>query len=161
MEFGARALGNRSILADPTKQDVVRLINDMVKKRDFWMPFAPAMLAERSNEYVRNPKSVDAPYMILAFDTTARSGDLEAAVQPYDRTARPQFVHRRHNPEFHRLLCGFADRTGRGVLLNTSFNLHGAPIVSSVSDAVEVLRNSGLTCLAIPGFLVRKPAASP
>lgn len=161
MEFGARALGNRSILADPTKPDVVRLINDMVKKRDFWMPFAPAMLAERSHEYVRNPKSVDAPYMILAFDTTARSGDLEAAVQPYDRTARPQFVHRGHNPEFHRLLCGFADRTGRGVLLNTSFNLHGAPIVSSVSDAVEVLRNSGLTCLAIPGFLVRKPAASP
>ncbi len=160
MEFGARALGNRSILADPTKPDVVRIINDMVKKRDFWMPFAPAMLAERSDEYVRNPKSIDAPYMILAFDTTARSGDLEAAVQPYDRTARPQFVHQRHNPEFHRLLCGFADRTGRGVLLNTSFNLHGAPIVSSVADAVEVLRNSGLTCLAIPGFLVRKSAGS-
>jgi carbamoyltransferase len=69
-------------------------------------------------------------------------------------------VHRRHNPEFHRLLCDFADRTGRGVILNTSFNLHGAPIVSSVSDAVEVLRNSGLSCLAIPGFLVRKPAAA-
>jgi carbamoyltransferase len=160
MEFGARALGNRSILADPTKRDVVRLINDMVKKRDFWMPFAPAMLAERSHEYVKNPKSVDAPYMIMAFDTTARSGDLEAAVQPYDRTARPQFVHREHNPEFHRLLCGFAARTGRGVVLNTSFNLHGAPIVSSVTDAVEVLRNSGLSCLAIPGFLVRKPAAA-
>jgi len=157
MEFGARALGNRSILADPTKKDVVRVINDMVKKRDFWMPFAPAMLAERSHEYVRNPKSVDAPYMILAFHTTPRFGDLEAAVQPYDKTARPQFVHRDHNPDFHRLLCGFADRTGRGVLLNTSFNLHGAPIVASAGDAVEVLRNSGLNCLAVAGFLIRKP----
>jgi carbamoyltransferase len=160
MEFGARALGNRSILADPTKKDVVRLINDMVKKRDFWMPFAPAMLAERSDEYVQNPKSVDAPYMILAFDSTSRSADLEAAVQPYDRSARPQFVHRAHNPEFHRLICGFADRTGRAVLLNTSFNLHGAPIVSSVADAVEVLRNSGLNYLAVPGFLIRKPAVA-
>lgn len=161
MEFGARALGNRSILADPTKKDVVRLINDMVKKRDFWMPFAPAMLAERSHEYVQNPKSVDAPYMIMALDSTARSAELEAAVQPYDRTARPQFVHRAHNPAFHRLLCGFADRTGRAVVLNTSFNLHGAPIVSSVADAVEVLRNSGLHYLAVPGFLVRKPGAAP
>ena len=161
MEFGARALGNRSILADPTKKDVVRLINDMVKKRDFWMPFAPAMLAERSHEYVQNPKSVDAPYMIMAFDTTSRSADLEAAVQPYDRSARPQFVHRSHNLEFHRLLCGFADRTGRGVVLNTSFNLHGAPIVSSVADAVEVLRNSGLNYLAVPGYLIRKPAGAP
>jgi carbamoyltransferase len=160
MEFGARALGNRSILADPTKKDVVRLINDMVKKRDFWMPFAPAMLAERSHEYVRNPKSVDAPYMILALETTGRSADLEAAVQPYDRSARPQFVHRAHNSEFHRLICGFADRTGRGVLLNTSFNLHGAPIVSSVADAVEVLRNSGLNYLAVPGYLIRKPAVA-
>lgn len=157
MEFGARALGNRSILADPTKRDVVRLINDMVKKRDFWMPFAPAMLAERSDEYVRNPKSVDSPYMIMALHTTSRDADLEAAVQPYDRTARPQFVHRAHNPEFHRLLSRFAERTGRGVLLNTSFNLHGAPIVSSAEDAVEVLRNSGLHWLALPGALIRKP----
>ncbi len=160
MEFGARALGNRSILADPTQKDVVRLINDMVKKRDFWMPFAPAMLAERSHEYVQNPKAVDAPYMILAMETTSRSAELEAAVQPYDRSARPQFVHRAHNPEFHRLLCGFADRTGRAVLLNTSFNLHGAPIVTSVADAVEVLRNSGLNYLAVPGYLIRKPAAA-
>jgi carbamoyltransferase len=69
-------------------------------------------------------------------------------------------VHRAHNSEFHRLICGFADRTGRGVLLNSSFNLHGAPIVSSVADAVEVLRNSGLNYLAVPGYLIRKPAVA-
>lgn len=158
MEFGARALGNRSILADPTRGDVVRIINDMIKNRDFWMPFAPAMLAERSDEYVVNPKGMDAPYMIMTFDTTDKVDDFPAGVQPYDRSARPQFVHKEQNPRFHRLISRFAERTGRAVVLNTSFNLHGFPIVSSAADAVDVLERSGLENLAVSNYLIRKAA---
>jgi carbamoyltransferase len=159
-EFGARALGNRSILADPTKKEVIRIINDMIKKRDFWMPFAPAMLAERSDEYVVNPKRMDAPWMIMTFAATDRLDEFPAGVQPYDRTARPQFVHAEHNPAFHRIISRFREKTGRGVVLNTSFNLHGLPIVSSAADAVEVLEQSGLPILAVGRWLVRKPDAA-
>ncbi len=156
MEFGARALGNRSILADPTRDDVVRIINDMIKNRDFWMPFAPAMMAERSDEYIINPKGMDSPYMIMTFDTTDKVDEFPAGVQPYDRSARPQFVHQEQNPRFHRLISRFAERTGRAVVLNTSFNLHGFPIVSSAADAVEVLEKSGLENLAVSNYLIRK-----
>jgi len=97
-EFGARALGNRSILADPTKTHVIREINDMIKCRDFWMPFAPSMLPEASKEYLINKKIVEAPYMIMAFDTTEKRTDLTAALHPYDYTARPQVVTKEMNP---------------------------------------------------------------
>ena len=157
MEFGARSLGNRSILADPTKKEVVRIINDMIKNRDFWMPFAPAMLAEKSDEYVLNPKRMDAPYMIMTFRSTDKVDEFPAGVQPYDNSARPQFVHQDHNPRFHRIISRFAQETGRAVILNTSFNLHGFPIVSSAADAVEVLEKSGLGNLAIGRYLIRKP----
>jgi carbamoyltransferase len=160
MEFGARALGNRSILADPTRKDVIRIINDMIKNRDFWMPFAPAMLAERSDEYVVNPKRMDAPYMIMTFPTTGKVDEFPAGVQPYDHSARPQFVHREQNPDFHRIISKFAERTGRAVVLNTSFNLHGYPIVASARDAVEVLENSGLVNLAVGRYFLRKPDAA-
>jgi carbamoyltransferase len=157
MEFGARSLGNRSILADPTKKEVVRVINDMIKNRDFWMPFAPAMLAERSDEYVVNPKHMDAPYMIMTFGSTDKVDEFPAGVQPYDLSARPQFVHREHNPRFHRIISQFAEKTGRAVVLNTSFNLHGFPIVSSAANAVDVLEKSGLNNLALGRYLIRKP----
>ncbi|WP_052667092.1 carbamoyltransferase C-terminal domain-containing protein [Nitriliruptor alkaliphilus] len=155
MEFGARALGNRSILADPTRPDVVRIINDMIKSRDFWMPFAPAILAEESDDYIDNPRGMVAPYMIMTFDSK-RPEDFPAAIQPYDRTARPQIVYREHNPDLHRLISGFRDKTGRAVVLNTSFNLHGYPIVSSAADAVSVLRSSGLRHLAVGNHLISK-----
>lgn len=156
MEFGARSLGNRSILADPTKPEVVRIINDMVKNRDFWMPFAPSVLEECVDDYVVNPKRVPAPYMILSFDTTHRAADLAAAIHPYDRTARPHVVRREWNPDYHRLLAKFREHTGRGAILNTSFNLHGFPIACSPEDALEVLRNSGLEHLLLGHFLVHK-----
>jgi carbamoyltransferase len=155
MEFGARALGNRSILADPTRKDVVRIINDMIKSRDFWMPFAPAILAEHSDEYLENPRGMPAPYMIITFDTK-RPDDFPAAIQPYDRTARPQVVYQEHNPDLHRLISRFHERTGRAVVLNTSFNLHGFPIVASAADAVGVLESSGLEHLAVGNYLVSK-----
>jgi carbamoyltransferase len=156
MEFGARALGNRSILADATTPGIVKVINDMIKNRDFWMPFAPSILEERGHDYLVNPKGVEAPYMIMSFDTTDKVGDLAAAVHPYDNTARPQLVKKDWNPDYHRLLKEYEKLTGRGGVLNTSFNLHGYPIVCSPEDAVDVFLRSGMTHLAIGSFLATK-----
>jgi carbamoyltransferase len=155
-EFGARALGNRSIMGDPCRDGVIREINDMIKSRDFWMPFAPSMVPEAAEQYLINKKKIDAPYMILAFDTTEDRGDLPAALHPYDFTARPQVVTKQMNPDYHRLIQEFRKRTGRGVILNTSFNLHGFPIVDTPEDAIDVLKNSGLRYLALGNYIVRK-----
>jgi carbamoyltransferase len=159
-EFGARALGNRSILADASRPDAVRVINDMIKSRDFWMPFAPAILDERASDYLINPKGLESPYMILSFDTTERRGDLQAAIHASDFTARPEIVYEDWNPSFHRVLKHYDARTGRGGLLNTSFNLHGFPIVNSPEDAVDVLQRSGLRHLALGPYLVTKAEAA-
>ncbi len=156
MEFGARALGNRSILADPTRPEVVRVINDIIKSRDFWMPFAPSILDECVLYYIVNPKNIPSPYMILSFDTTAKGIDLRAAIHPYDMTARPQVVYNNWNPDYYRLLKEFHKKTGRGVILNTSFNLHGYPIVMTANDALDVLDKSGLKYLALGNLLISK-----
>jgi carbamoyltransferase len=156
MEFGARSLGNRAILADPTRPEVIRIINEMVKSRDFWMPFAPSVLEECAGDYLVNPKRVPAPYMILSFDTTERVAEIAAAIHPYDRSVRPQVVSRVSNPGYHHLISEFRRRTGRGAILNTSFNLHGFPIANTPEDGLEVLRNSGLQHLLLGHFLVHK-----
>lgn len=155
-EFGARALGNRSILAAPSDPAVVRVINEAIKSRDFWMPFAPSVLEERASDYLVNPKGARAPYMILSFDTTERRHEIRAAIHPFDFTVRPQEVSFAWNPEYHALLKEFQRRTGISAVLNTSFNLHGYPIVSSPEDALEVFDRSGLTHLAIENWLVEK-----
>jgi carbamoyltransferase len=157
-EFGARALGNRSILADAARPEVVRVVNEMIKSRDFWMPFAPAILPERAADYLVNPKDLPAPYMVLSFDTTPLGEELRAALHPYDATARPAVVPRAWNPAFYRLLKAFERETGRGGILNTSFNLHGAPMVDSPDDALDVLESSGLKFLAMGRWLVAKPS---
>lgn len=155
-EFGARAMGNRSILADPAQPDVVKVINDAIKSRDFWMPFAPSVLDRREKDYVVNSKNIPAPYMIIAFDSTERVSEFRAACHPYDLTIRPQVVFREWNPSYYDLLEKFESITGRGIILNTSFNLHGYPIVSRPQDALHVLDQSGLNWLAIGNFLLRK-----
>jgi carbamoyltransferase len=155
-EFGARALGNRSILADPSKPEVIKLINDAIKSRDFWMPFAPSVLDRREADYSVNPKKIPAPYMIMAFDSTDRIDEFRAACHPYDLTIRPQAVYRDWNPGYYALLEAFEAMTGRGIFLNTSFNLHGYPIVSHPRDALHVLDESGLRNLAIGSYLVQK-----
>ena len=155
-EFGARSLGNRSILADPRNTEVVREINEAIKARDFWMPFCPSVLAERSPDYLVNPKGVRAPYMILSFDTTERWTEFRAGLHPFDRTARPQEVSAEWNPDYHALIEEFQRLTGVGAVLNTSFNLHGFPIVSRPEGALDVLDRSGLRHLAIGNWLVSK-----
>jgi carbamoyltransferase len=154
-EFGARALGNRSLLANPRNAAVVPMINKAIKSRDFWMPFAPSVLAEEAHRYVDNPKGLEAPYMILAFDSKSMS-DVIAACHPEDGTIRPQVVTREMNPEYHALLKAFGDRSGTYALLNTSFNLHGEPIVSKPLDALDVLTRSGLRHLALGPYLIQK-----
>jgi carbamoyltransferase len=156
-EFGARALGNRSLLADPSNTDLVRVINSMIKSRDFWMPFATSMTDHQAASCLVNPKGIDAPYMVLTFDSTDRISDFKAGAHPYDRTVRPQVVHREWNPSYYRLIEEFERISGRrGGVLNTSFNLHGHPLVSSPEDALDVFARSGLKYLAIEDYLVSK-----
>lgn len=157
MEFGARALGNRSILADPKNGDVVRVINRMVKKRDFWMPFAPIMLSERQHDYIQNPKNLKSPYMMMTFDSKeATYRDMIAAVHNADLTCRAQLLEPDQNPEVRAILKAFEAKTGRGVVLNTSFNLHGYPIVRTAEDALHVFDSSGLEHIQIGPFLLHK-----
>jgi carbamoyltransferase len=157
MEFGARALGNRSILANPSDPRVVGLINRMIKNRDFWMPFAPTVLAERAGDYLVNPKGFASPYMMLAMPTRPAARDaLAAAIHPHDATARPQILEKAWNPEYHAVISEFQRRTGVGAVLNTSFNLHGEPIVGGAADAVDTFERSGLPHLAIGHWLLSK-----
>lgn len=156
-EFGARALGNRSILADPRNVEAVQKINEKVKSRDFWMPFAPSILEERATDYLVNPKNLSAPYMTIAFETTPLAHrDLRAALHQADLTCRPQVVNQIINPHYHKLTQSFEKLTGVGGLLNTSFNIHGEPIVQTVQDAVDVFERSGLDALIVGEYFVEK-----
>lgn len=156
MEFGARALGNRSILADPSNQDCIRIINMMVKKRDFWMPFAPVIPAEEQHIYINNPKGISSPYMMLSFDTTNKRSEFMSGVHNADLTARAQILEESYNPKYYNIIREFKGLTGHAVLLNTSFNLHGYPVVNGPSDALWVMENSGLECLALEDYLITK-----
>jgi carbamoyltransferase len=149
-EFGARALGNRSILANPSRREAVRKINEAIKNRDFWMPFAISILEEYQHEYLHNPKQLESPFMAMSFDTrTERYADIEAGTHPYDNTVRPQFVSRERTPEYYRLISEFHKLSGIPALLNTSFNLHGEPIVDTINDALRTFELSGLDHLLI------------
>ena len=160
-EFGPRALGNRSILCRADDLGAARRVNRMIKLRDFWMPFAPTVLAEAAARYLVNPKGLDAPYMVLAQDTTAEGRRaLAAAIHPQDFTARPQVLGRDQNPQYHRLIEACAELTGVPALLNTSFNLHGEPMVLSAADALSTFRRSGLGHLALGPYLISKVSAA-
>jgi carbamoyltransferase len=158
MEFGARALGNRSILARGASLNNVRKINAAIKMRDFWMPFAASMLAERSGDYIDNPTQTPAPYMVLAFPSTPlAASELIAGLHPFDLSCRPQVVEREWNPKFHRLLKCYEELTGVGAVLNTSFNLHGDPLVCAPAEAIETYRQSSLDVLTIEDYVIWDP----
>lgn len=157
MEFGARALGNRSILADPRSTSVIRKINSQIKNRDFWMPFTPSMLPVAAKRYLDNPKGFRFPYMSVACETTQEGRDaLAGALHPADLTARPQIVERELNPDYFDLLGAFQNITGVGALLNTSLNLHGYPIARTALDAANVFENSDLDGLLLGSTLVTR-----
>lgn len=158
-EWGARALGNRSILANPSSRENVQLINEMIKGRDFWMPFATSILAEYQAEYLVNDESYQAPYMAITFNTKPRAAkELLAALHPYDLTSRPQMVTPEANSEYHQLISHFHTLTGIGGVLNTSFNLHGEPNVEYPIDALRTFEHSGLPHLALGNYLISKPS---
>lgn len=155
-EFGARALGNRSILADPRNPRVVDLINNMIKKRDFWMPFACAVLPEEKDRYIKDYGKIKAQYMIMAFPGGPEVDQVYAGSHPKDRSIRPQVIERESNPLFYDTIKTFKKLTGAGAVLNTSFNLHGYPLVGSPCEALEVFGESGLQILAFENFIISK-----
>jgi carbamoyltransferase len=135
----------------------VERLNNKIKCRDFWMPFAPSILSEEVSRYVINGKNTFAPYMAITFDSTPLARDhFPAAVHPRDFTMRPQVVTKDWNPQYHAILSAFMKRTGVGGVLNTSFNLHGEPNVSAPEDAIKTVRNSGLDYVVIGKVLFRK-----
>lgn len=157
MEWGARALGNRSILMDPRRIDLVRKLNEQIKSRDFWMPFAASILDDYERSYIVNAKKINAEFMILGFDTTHRGkSDLVAAIHPYDFTCRPQIVKKETNPHYYNLIKYFEQETGVGAILNTSFNLHGEPIVCTSGDAISTFERCNLEYLALGDYLIWK-----
>ena len=160
MEFGARALGNRSILANPSDFANLNTINEAIKCRDFWMPFTPSILEEEMPRYIQNHNRIFAPYMCITFDSTQEARrDLKAALHPKDFTVRPQCVIKDWNPDYHEIISEFKKLTGIGGVLNTSFNLHGEPNVCSPADAIYTLDNSGLNYLAMGRYLLSKRAS--
>ncbi len=157
-EFGARALGNRSLLADPRHYDIVKIINEKIKNRDFWMPFASTILEKRASDYlVGYKKQCGAPSMTLAFETTPLAHrEMPAALHPADLTCRPQVLRQGENPAYEGIITAFEKMTGVGALLNTSFNLHGEPMVQTAADAYRVFRLSGIDGLLLNDTLLLK-----
>lgn len=157
MEWGARALGNRSILMDPSRIDLKQQLNEQIKSRDFWMPFAATILDERQKDYIINPKNIKAYFMAIGFDTTPKGKkDLAAAIHPSDLTCRPQILRKEDNPDYYKLIKYFEGLTGIGGVLNTSFNYHGEPIVCSPENALHTFKVTDLKYLALGNFLISK-----
>ncbi|HXZ12688.1 MAG TPA: carbamoyltransferase C-terminal domain-containing protein [Candidatus Sulfotelmatobacter sp.] len=154
MEFGPRALGSRSILADPRVPEMNAKVNNAVKFREWWRPFAPSLLAEAAAEYLES--ATDSPFMILTAQVRPEKRGVIPAVTHVDGSARPQTVERDVNPLYWRLINEFGKRTGVPVVMNTSFNLRGEPIVCSPTDAVRTFFSSGMDALVIGSFVVEK-----
>lgn len=158
MEWGARALGNRSIVANPSRTENLRDLNIAIKMRDFWMPFAPSILWEDRQKYgvYKKPEN-DAYLMTIGFDSTELAQEhLKAAVHPYDLSMRPQYVRDDYNPKYHKMISNFKEITGISGVLNTSFNLHGMPIVNDTEDAIYTLHNSDLDFVTVNDYLIWK-----
>ncbi|KOX30115.1 nodulation protein [Saccharothrix sp. NRRL B-16348] len=155
LEAGPRALGQRSILADPRAVEQRDRVNAVIKQREAWRPFGPAMLASAAPRYLAS-EAVDSRFMTMAFRATDELRRDAPATVHTDGTTRVQLVHRDANPRFHRLLTGFEALTGVPVLLNTSFNVRGEPIVSGVEDALRTFWATGLDVLVLGDLVVRK-----
>jgi len=154
MEFGPRALGHRSILADPRDPEMNTKVNNAVKFREWWRPFAPSMLREVVAEYLEH--ACDSPFMILTNPVRAEKRGVIPSVTHVDGSARPQTVERDINPLYWDLINEFGKRTGVPVLMNTSFNLRGEAIVNTPTDAIRTFFSSGMDALVMGSYLVEK-----
>ena len=154
MEIGPRALGNRSILADPTRPDMKDKINAEVKHREAYRPFAPSIPVECAKEYF--DINVEAPFMLKVCDVLPDKQHCVPAITHVDGSARVQTVRREINPLYHELMMEFGKRSGVPVVLNTSFNVMGEPIVESPMDAIRCFFSTGLDKLVIGNYLISK-----
>ena len=154
MEFGPRALGARSILADPRDPEMNAKVNNAVKFREWWRPFAPSFKKENAGEYLES--ATDSPFMILTAQVRPGKRAVIPSVTHVDGSARPQTVEKEVNPLYWRLIDGFGRRTGVPVVMNTSFNLRGEAIVNTPTDAVRTFFSSGMDYLVIGNFVVEK-----
>jgi carbamoyltransferase len=154
MEFGPRALGNRSILADPRRPEMLDEVNLRIKYRESFRPFAPSVLEERAAEIFEFDHP--SPYMLLVAPVRSNRRSSVPAITHVDGSARIQTVNRRQNPRYYGLLEAFALQTGCPLLLNTSFNVRGEPIVESPSDAYNCFMRTGMDLLVIGSHVLRK-----
>lgn len=160
-EFGPRALGNRSILADPRPVENKQRINEMVKKREQYRPFAPSVLEERIADFFKvTQRQADFPFMIFVLQVHEHARRLLGAITHVDGTARVQSVSRKTNSLYWDLIKEFENITGIPILLNTSFNNNSEPIVDSVDDAVGCFLTTGLDYLVVGNYLVTKNTLS-
>jgi carbamoyltransferase len=160
MEMGPRALGARSILASPTSTALRDRLNETVKGREPFRPFAPSVTAAAADRYFEIPDRTAAPYMVVTYPVRAEVRPAIPGVVHVDGTARAQVVRPEDNPSYHEVLRAFEARTGVPVLLNTSFNRAGEPIVCSARDAVACFLRSGLDALAIGDFWVERAGST-
>jgi carbamoyltransferase len=159
-EWGPRALGNRSILADPRRAEMKQIVNTKIKFREPFRPFAPVVLEEQAEEYYAGltdaRRHYPVRYMLMVFPVQKDKQALLPAVTHTGGTGRIQTIRREWNPLYYRVVERFAEETGVPVLLNTSFNLRGEPIVSTPQDALNTFGKSGIDTLYIENFVVRK-----
>lgn len=151
-EWGPRALGFRSVIADPRDIQVKERINHVLKNREWFMPFAPSVLEERAGDFFRNCKS--SPFMTIVFDIVKGKEKLIPAAIHIDNTARPNTVSKANNKLYYDLLKAFYKKTGLPIVLNTSFNRHGLPIVNSPKDAIDHLLMEAVDELIIGSYSV-------
>ena len=144
---------NRSLLRNHYN---VERINRSIKQRDFWMPFAPIILWEYHEVLIKNPKKIDSPFMTITYETLNGKKTFPAAIHQADGTARAQLLKKKQNPVLWKLIYEFYKKTGVPALLNTSFNLHGFPIVKSVNDALNVFKKSELEVLWLDNHIIEK-----
>jgi carbamoyltransferase len=155
MEVGARALGNRSILANPLFPDMKNKLNREVKHREDWRPFCPSLPADEYRTYFDGGAMSD--YMILAYPIREEFRSRIPSVVHVDGTARPQAVYEDSNPKFYALLKEFGRLSGHPVLINTSFNVQGEPIICTPADALRCFGSTGLDILVLDDFILKKP----
>ena len=154
MEFGPRALGSRSILADPRDPQMNAKVNNAVKFREWWRPFAPSLKREAAPDYLES--AFESPFMVLTAQVRPEKRNIIPSVTHVDGSARPQTVEREINPLYYRLIDEFGKITGVPVILNTSFNLRGEPIVHTPTQALRTFFTSGMDALVVGSFLVQK-----
>lgn len=159
MEFGPRALGNRSILADPSRPGMRDRINAMIKMREAFRPFAPAVSIEEAHLWFDVEPMSSFPFMIVTVDVRPAHRDALPAITHVDGSARLQTVARDTNPAFHALLQAVGRETGKELVLNTSFNVKGQPIVNTPQEAIDTFLATGLDALFIGDRCIRRHAA--